>query len=286
MANTAVINASTQAFPPLLDRFFVAELPSAQLAAGRFPDIPFISGNNLDEGTLFAPRTITNDTGLGASLVLQYGEGMRSLVPELLKLYPQDPAAGSPFRSELQGVPADDRFFGPENQYKRAASILGDLVFQATRRSQLSAAVKKNKSPVWSYLFSQPSPGTNATTSLGVYHSSEILYVYAHPPAADAASDAAYAAGQTDTLNATQIANAKYAGAKDIEVTSKHMSSAWIHFANSLSPNGADAPHWPSYGKEEKMIQFQGSYNTTIIKDDYRKAATDYLNANAAKIHL
>jgi len=51
------------------------------------------------------------------------------LIPELLRLYPDDPTIGSPYAPV--NASKSDRFYGPKNQYKRVASILGDTVFNS-----------------------------------------------------------------------------------------------------------------------------------------------------------
>ena len=52
-----------------------------------------------------------------------------TIIPELLRLYPDDPTIGSPY--DPVGTSKSDRFYGPTNQYKRIASILGDVVFNS-----------------------------------------------------------------------------------------------------------------------------------------------------------
>jgi hypothetical protein len=46
-----------------------------------------------------------------------------------LTLYPDNPAEGSPY--DPVGVPTTDRFYGSTNQYKRLASLSGDVFFQS-----------------------------------------------------------------------------------------------------------------------------------------------------------
>jgi hypothetical protein len=52
-----------------------------------------------------------------------------TIIPELLRLYPDDPTVGSPY--DPVGASKSDRFYGPTNQYKRIASIIGDVVFNS-----------------------------------------------------------------------------------------------------------------------------------------------------------
>lgn len=82
------------------------------------------------------------------------------LQEDLLKLYPNDAALGSPFEAELVGASSNDRFYGSDNQYKREAALLTDGIFNAPRRMQLEASVKRRGARCWSYLFSQPTPMT------------------------------------------------------------------------------------------------------------------------------
>ncbi|QRW03410.1 hypothetical protein RhiLY_02409 [Ceratobasidium sp. AG-Ba] len=58
-----------------------------------------------------------------------------SSVKELLKFYSPEPAAGSPYGTGNQT-------FGLAAQYKRLASVVGDLVFEASRRDFTSTATK------------------------------------------------------------------------------------------------------------------------------------------------
>lgn len=94
-------------------------------------------------------------------------------MPELLKLYPDIPALGSPFAPV--NVSKNDRFYGPTNQYKRLSALFGDGLFQAGRRLLLQAYIARDKNyPVYNYLFTANTPG--ASPALGVYHSSEISF--------------------------------------------------------------------------------------------------------------
>ena len=99
-----------------------------------------MAGTVLDEGTDFVPEQISTDEQLiefivGAdnpfapSLTLQFQKD----VATLLTLYPDNPALGSPFGT-------GNETFGLSSEYKRAAALLGDASFQATRREWIQAA--------------------------------------------------------------------------------------------------------------------------------------------------
>lgn len=104
-------------------------------------------------------------------------------MPQVSALYPDEPRVGSPFRTELIGADASDRFFRPKdtNQYKRVAAVLGDILIQVGRRQQIQAMSRRADS--WSYLFAQPDPeGGIREPARGIPHSAEIKYVFNLPP--------------------------------------------------------------------------------------------------------
>ncbi|KAI0628196.1 carotenoid ester lipase [Trametes polyzona] len=130
------------------DGVFVKENSQQLVLNGKVADIPFVTGeffsvdysptrrstdhlagNDLDEGTIFslAAFNITTDEELEGYLKHHYfPHASQANLTRLLKLYPDDPAAGSPFGT------GDQFELGP--QYKRLAAIQGDLVFQGMRR--------------------------------------------------------------------------------------------------------------------------------------------------------
>ena len=71
-------------------------------------------------------------------------------VTELLKLYPDIPALGSPFGT-------GNETFGLSSQFKRASALNGDTVFQSQRRST-AQVLGTNGVPVFAYLFTDPQP--------------------------------------------------------------------------------------------------------------------------------
>ncbi|KAF8322026.1 alpha/beta-hydrolase [Clavulina sp. PMI_390] len=162
--------------------YFHDTQPSKQVRAGRVSTIPVMMGNNLDEGTEFAPIDVANSSVIipsiedhvylnNASASAMNG----TILTKLLELYPDNPALGSPFAPPI--VPPSYRFYEPlsTNQYKRLAAMFGDSIFHAGRRLLLDAYLKKDKFyPVYNYLFVQNIPGMDP--ALGVYHSAEIQF--------------------------------------------------------------------------------------------------------------
>ncbi|KAG8739833.1 hypothetical protein FRC10_005063 [Ceratobasidium sp. 414] len=108
---------------------FLPELPSESVHAGRLAKVPFIATAQLDEGTVFLnpdqPETEQDLIDWFTAQIpgLYFGYNNPTAVQELLKFYPTDPAAGSPYGT-------GNETFGSAAQYKRLASAVGDLIFQ------------------------------------------------------------------------------------------------------------------------------------------------------------
>jgi len=178
------------------------------------------------------------------------------VLPELLRLYPDDPTVGSPYNPV--NASKSDRFYGPTNQYKRIASILGDALFNAGRRLLLKAYIGKDVYyPVYNYLFTQAT--STLPPAFGVYHFSEIAFVYGE-----------YAAlGPNTSLGAISL----------------DMSSAWIAFTNNLNPNRPFLPQWPTYGQRRETLEIGTNGTdgtlTKVIVDDFREEQITFLESEA-----
>ncbi|KAF8334773.1 Alpha/Beta hydrolase protein [Cantharellus anzutake] len=264
-ASLVTLNATHSAFPfnRVVDGFFFKEGGAAEeVRRGNVATVPVITGCNLDEGTQFIPHTFNTSDEMKLTSVclvaaeLLYVGNLSLATPEqtklfnvLLDLYPDIPALGSPYNPIR--VSKNDRFFGPHNQYKRAASVFGDSVFHSGRRALLDAYVKRNANyPAWSYHYTQVAPG--APPYLGVYHGSEVPSVF----------------GLYAVQNRTTV----------LGTTSLYMVSAWVAFANSFQPNRPYLPKWPQYGKQRHMLHI-GNGDFNVITDDFRKKGIEFLRS-------
>ncbi|KAI0699614.1 carotenoid ester lipase precursor [Cerioporus squamosus] len=116
---------------PRGDGVFVTQPPEQLAVHGKAANVPFIVGDVRDEGTLFSVGNlnITTEQELVSYLKTFWFPGASSSdIETILKLYPSDPAAGSPFGTGKLNA------FTPE--YKRIAAIEGDF-FHAGRRHLL-----------------------------------------------------------------------------------------------------------------------------------------------------
>ncbi|KAJ7053417.1 extracellular triacylglycerol lipase precursor [Mycena amicta] len=256
-AMAATLSSTVEVFPwvPVLDGELIKDLPSRILARGQFAKLPFIAGTTLDEGTTFTSPTIGSAAELHALLldsVVRTSSNisavpsveLQNAVDELLKLYPDDPALGSPFNTGNQT-------FGLSSTFKRASAIRTDLQVVSLRR-QLMAVASSAGVSAYGYLFTQPQP--ELPPFLGVTHGSELTYLYG-PPSDQSASSLALSSILVDY---------------------------WVSFATSLTPNDGlgtiPRPKWSAYTSKNQAVIQLNEANLTMIPDDFRSAQTEFIN--------
>ncbi|CAK5278299.1 unnamed protein product [Mycena citricolor] len=252
----AAFAGSAEPYPwdPVIDgpQGLIPDLPSRLLAQGKFSRVPFIAGTNLDEGTYFTSQSqsLNSTAAVNASFISKRLPSdspavFQSSVTELLKLYPDVPALGSPYGT-------GNNTFGLGSQFKRAAAIDGDLDFHSQRRLWIEAAANAGVK-TFGYLFTQPQP--DDLPQLGVMHGSEIPYVFGAPADTSPSSVA----------------------------ISRIMIDYWVSFATSLTPNdglGTPRAEWTPFTPTSKsLIQLNGA-NLTMIPDNYREEQIFFFNSN------
>lgn len=134
---SAQVVFQTSAFQPVLDgpgpEALVLGRPS-QVPANA-PEFPVLIGSNLDEGTIFIAQD-TNSTDEIKNLVLAIispplpgvsSEDVDEGIREILQLYPDDPALGSPFGT-------GENLFWLNSQWKRLTAICASLCIATTMR--------------------------------------------------------------------------------------------------------------------------------------------------------
>ncbi|KAF9516357.1 hypothetical protein BS47DRAFT_1390812 [Hydnum rufescens UP504] len=237
-ASNSVTTASPIAlpFPRTIDGYFHDQSPAAAVRKGAIAKVPLLAGSDLDDGTLFAPTTFNTTSQVvyffETSLYISRPSAqILADFNQLLQLYPDDPALGSPY--DPVGYPKSYRFYGPNNQYKRLASIMGDVASNLAttctgRRLLIGTYLAEDKEcPVYSYLFTQNTP--TIPPAYGVMHGTEVAYVYG-------------------AYNVLPLSEPLYR-------VGQIMMTAWIAFANNLNPNRQGAPYiWPKYGAERNML--------------------------------
>ncbi|KAK0219626.1 Alpha/Beta hydrolase protein [Armillaria nabsnona] len=106
---------------------FFPDLPSQLLPRGQFARLPFIAGTNLDE----VPPSVLGD---------------------FLALYPDDPAAGSPYNT-------GNETFGLSPLPKKCATLRSDLMYDSQRRHWIQTTSEVDVK-AFGYRFTQPLSAT------------------------------------------------------------------------------------------------------------------------------
>ncbi|KAJ7205198.1 Alpha/Beta hydrolase protein [Mycena pura] len=152
---------------PRADGTFVSDNPQRLVQQGKVANIPFISGDCDDEGTLFSfsSTNLTTEADFLAYIKTVWVPGISTAqLNTLAEFYPSNILDGSPFDTAI--------FNALTPQFKRIAALQGDAVFQAPRRFfQQSQSGKQNQ---WGFL----SKREKALPFLGSFHGSDLLNIF------------------------------------------------------------------------------------------------------------
>ncbi|KAH9960122.1 carotenoid ester lipase precursor [Russula dissimulans] len=152
------------AWMPRVDGVFLTEPPEYSVLRGHVSNVPLITGNCDDEGTLFSVSTTNISTTAQLKQYLKLFMLPRATDEEidtLLVYYPDDQRAGSPFDTGFLNV------LSP--QFKRTAALQGDFIFHGPRRFFLKNRANKQNS--WGFVFKR----LKGTPFLGAFHASDLL---------------------------------------------------------------------------------------------------------------
>ncbi|KAJ6508826.1 sterol esterase [Mycena sanguinolenta] len=252
------------AWQPRIDGVIFHRNPQNSVAMGNFAKVPLLAGDCQDEGTIFSLGNvnITTDDEFEQYIRSNYFQGAtQAQIQAIAQAYPQDPSQA------IYSFPSAQAIFrllyltgfSVRPQYKRLASIQGDLIFQAPRRLILKYASKTQNT--WAYLYQRGS----TTPYLGAFHGSDIGEFYGVPGLADPA-------GSTPDFIGTD---------------------ALIFFASQLDPNPPSSlaqnvsylsqtkwDKWSSSVVSPPLLTFtdpQPSLNITL--DNYRVAAMNLITS-------
>ncbi|CAI6332262.1 unnamed protein product [Periconia digitata] len=155
---------------PRPDGKILTASPDALVAAGKYAKVPFIVGDQEDEGTLFGlftPNLTTTADVTDYLATVFFPDAPKTTLASLVASYSTITEYGSPFRTSLLNN------WYP--QFKRVSALIGDITFTLTRRIFLETAQAVNPDvPSWSYL----SVYNYGTPILGTFHGSDILQVF------------------------------------------------------------------------------------------------------------
>ncbi|KAI0156831.1 Alpha/Beta hydrolase protein [Xylariaceae sp. FL1272] len=239
------------AFPPRpdpSDSFFPLS-PEAAIRQGKIARVPIITGNQADEGALFAITLYngtTTDKFVNGNLNYTYPSAPVSVLTNFVNTYSTDPAEGAPY-----GTGDNDVLY---LNSKRNAAVIGDLLFEFQRRHLLEHTA--DLIPAWSY-----SAVYNRTTNvLGTAHGTDLALFGNQKP------EVAYK-----------------------HISQWYLSFINYQDPNKIDESfgyGSRLTHWPRYTAQGKaMIQFDVK-NESIIRDDYRQQSYDYFKTVISSIKI
>ncbi|CAA7264886.1 unnamed protein product [Cyclocybe aegerita] len=158
------------AWSPRADGVFLQDNPQRLVQQGKVTNVPFVTGNVDDEGTLFSLSSlnVTTDEQFEAYISTTFVPGAdESTLEPLWSYYPPEEPYGSPFNT------SDRNAVTP--QYKRIAAFQGDVTFQAPRRFFMQHLLANSTSSgetqkMWGYL----SKKLKFTPIIGSFHISDL----------------------------------------------------------------------------------------------------------------
>ncbi|KAA8900216.1 Alpha/Beta hydrolase protein [Sphaerosporella brunnea] len=231
---------------PTVDGDMIRSWPSTATREGRFVKVPLLVGSNTDEGISFGVTGVNTDAEALAQLIASARYVLTTAqAQKLLSLYPNVPALGSPYGTGNRTWP------NLGLQWKRYASMAGDLTMVAPRRLLASEASKY--SSAYSYRFDAPLPNNTATSRVGVGHFQDVPYVMANP-------------AQTYTPLGNDTRRLALA---------HKMAGMWATFVSDGNPGDG----WPMYSREEPRNFVFRSDQSYVEEDDYRIDGMEFINS-------
>lgn len=150
-------------FSPRADGDFLTKPAFDLLSEGKVAQVPYITGVNEDEGTLFGFLTYSYTDNDWNQFLNQYfylaSDQDKNTVSTL---YPNLPSQGCPYRTGLLNILTP--------QYKRFSSLMNDLMFNAGRRKLLASTPNVMK---WTF-FSEALH--NIAPVLGTFHANDLVW--------------------------------------------------------------------------------------------------------------
>jgi len=244
---------------PLIDGTFLTGYPSELMPEGKFVKVPVITGANTDEGISFHPRDPKPDTEVD---IFNGFMPWRSYTPspqtlrKLLQLYPDDPCSQPPHSITNCSV-----FPSNGQQWRRAASIGGDMVMVASRRKTCEFFAEADQ-PVYSYRFDTRL--WNRGELDGVQHFDNVAFSF-------------------QNITGLLGPSPKYDSHRRMAVA---IGQAYVNFVNSLDPNprprrGACGmlPRWPRYSLEQPTNMVLNASGSFVEPDTFRKEGIAFINS-------
>ncbi|KAK7031810.1 carboxylic ester hydrolase [Favolaschia claudopus] len=228
---------------PRIDGELILKSPWLAVQEGAYAKIPIVGGVCEDEGTIFALSSlnITTDAEfLGYVHSNFFPETSSDELAEIARLYPSDPAQGSPFNTGTQ--------FQVSPEYKRVAAFIGDMAMVSPLRFLAEHA--SSRQDVWTWLVEANQAAGGA---VGAYHLSDIpIWLTTTTSLGTQGMDALV--NFVNTLDPNQ------------------------HLTQGSSATVWPKHNTPSAGGNSSLIVFADD-GVRVAADNYRQEGMDYLNS-------
>ncbi|RMZ81359.1 hypothetical protein DV738_g2165, partial [Chaetothyriales sp. CBS 135597] len=252
-------------FGPIADGDIIFKDPILQVEDGKFVDVPILLGDCSDEGTFFsliAPGYwgINTEDEL-ISHLSKYRALSSNIIDDLLRLYPQD----SPILIPESVEGNFDSTVG--YQWKRLATIIGDLSEIGPRRFSLWKWAQYSRNPIYNFRFDVVPNGF--PDWLSATHGVDIPFTFYN------VEGVGYHNISTPFLGPNPFADKPQSYLR----LAKLVSNSWISFTDSGNPNhsGQDGPTWLPYTADDPyQYIFSAEPSSSLGLDDLREEAIAY----------
>lgn len=231
---------------PRIDGDTIPDAVDVLTATGQYAKVPFIIGDQQDEGTLFSlgqTNLSTSDELVTFLNDFYYPQTTRSMVQAFVDTYPDDISAGSPYGTGI--------LWNVYGQFKRLAAILGDQLFTLQRRRVLHYNLLNGGAPAWTFLATY----FYGTPILGTTHATDVLHGFDY-------------LGDT---NAKKLQHAYYLSFINTLDPNNGTDSAYTVW-----------PQWTESGREILMMDNSETYE--VGQDNFRESSYQYLLANISSM--
>lgn len=223
-------------YNPMIDGDFLVDYPEAMFRAGRYVKVPMLIGDDDNEGTEFAPQTLSsyNDTN-------EYvGDNFPFITPAMFDQI----NLRWPYKDFSQTW-TDPPGSTAGRYWRQGATVYGDIRYTCPGL-YLAATSKASGQPTWLYLYNTTSP-QHDTNGYGAEHTSELEAVW-----------------NTSTSLDSRI-----------KAQIPLMQGYWTSFILNKDPNPnatASAPFWSQYNASSpsRMVLRTGSNGMAAIKQNVK----------------
>lgn len=199
-------------FTPVFDGWVLPQNPRVAYESGKQHNVPMIVGSTANEGTLY----LANETNLSLE---KYKAFLKSR-----------------FDNDVEKA----LNFFPANNVKDASRAIDDIITVSANACParfMARWMAQRKSRSYLYQFTRR-PDTGKARKLGVYHGSDLAYVFGNINKSEGYNDL------------------------DIELSEK-MTAYWVNFARTGNPNGRGLSYWPGYKNESDInLEFGDTIQT------------------------